>query len=233
MLNRFLIAAVFVTAAGVTGWFSLVYTVHLGTVSVPDLGGLDDAAAESRAHDLGLVVEFDDNGVYSETIPPGLVAAQNPLPGFHVKTGSVVRLARSLGDEQIEIPDVLSENSQTAIRALDAAGLTPGRRAEVFAEGAPDSVLATEPPIGAKVVPKQEVDLLTNRSPAQPLWVMPSLLSRPVSVVQTFCDRSRFRLGRVHEVEYPGLRSGVVLRQYPPAGSPVSRSDIITLWVSR
>lgn len=233
MIGKLVVAGFFFLAAGVSGWFSLVYTVHLGTVSVPELRGLSDQEAESQAHDLGLVVEFDDVGVFSQKISPGLVAAQNPLPGFHVKTGSIVRVNRSLGDEQISVPPVHGESPHAAIRALENAGLTTGMRAEVFGQGGADSVLETNPAVNTRALPEAKVDILTNRSPAQPMWVMPSLLSQPLKAVQSFCGQHRFRLGRIHEVEYPGITSKIVLRQYPPAGSPFSRSDIITLWISR
>lgn len=233
MIGRMIIAGLFFVTAGVTGWFSLVYTVHLGTVSVPDLRGLSDQDAESLAHDIGLVVEYEEIGAFSVTITPGLVAAQNPLPGFHVKTGSVVRVNRSLGNEEVQVPSVRGESPQVAIRAFEAAGLKPGRRAEVFGQGGADSVLEAAPTINTTVLPETNIDLLTNRSPAQALWVMPSLLTRQLTLVRRFCDQHRFRLGRIHEVDYPGITPGVVLRQYPPAGSPISRSDIITLWISR
>ncbi len=233
MIGRVIIVGLFFLTAGVTGWFSLVYTVHLGTVSVPELRGLPEQDAESQAHDLGLVVEYDEIGVFSGTVAPGLIARQNPLPGFHVKTGSIVRVSRSLGDEQIRVPAVRGESPQAAIRALEAAGLKPGRRAEVSGQGGADSVLETTPAIDTTVLPEANIDLLTNRSPSQPLWVMPSLLTRQLTQVRMCCDRNRFRLGRVHEVDYPGITPGMVLRQYPPAGSPFSRSDIITLWISR
>lgn len=233
MIGKLIIVGVFFLTAGVTGWFSLVYTVHLGTVSVPELRGLSDQEAESQAHDLGLIVDFEETGIFSTSVTPGLVAAQNPLPGFHVKTGSVVRVNRSLGDEQIWVPSVLGENPHAAIRALENAGLNPGRRAEVFGQGGADSVIETNPAVDTRVLPEIKVDILTNRSPAQSIWVMPSLLSQHLSAVRSFCSRHRFRLGRIHEVDYPGISPNLVLRQYPPAGSPFSRSDIITLWISR
>ena len=78
-----------------------------------------------------------------------------------------------------------------------------------------------------------DVDLLVNSSPRDELWVMPSLVSRNIGVIRRFCAAHGLRLGQIHEVAYPGLSSGLVLRQYPPAGSPLSRSDIISVWVSQ
>jgi beta-lactam-binding protein with PASTA domain len=62
---------------------------------------------------------------------------------------------------------------------------------------------------------------------------MPSLVSQPLASAERLCRVNRLRLGQAREVDYPGLAAGVVLRQYPPAGSPVAASDIITVWVSR
>lgn len=228
-----IVVGAFFAAAGTMGWFSLVYTIHLGTVSVPELRGLNQREAERKAHDLGLVVDFDQAGVFSEDVAAGLVAAQNPPPGFQVKAGSIVKVNWSLGDEQVEVPAVRGETSQAAIRVLEEAGLTVRRRVEINGFGSNDSVVETAPAVASLVLPETEIDILTNRTPDEPMWVMPSLVSQSLTSVRRFCRNHRFRLGRIHEVEYPGIPTDLVLRQYPPAGSPFSRSDIITLWISQ
>ncbi len=85
----------------------------------------------------------------------------------------------------------------------------------------------------SKSHPCARVDLLVNTAPHRQLWVMPSLVSQSLDRVEQFCRFNRLRLGQAREVNYPGVPSGLVLRQYPPAGSPVAPSDIITVWVSR
>jgi len=77
------------------------------------------------------------------------------------------------------------------------------------------------------------VDLLVNTVPRRQLWVMPSLISQRMERVDRFCRVNRLRLGQAREVEYPGIPPGVVLRQYPAAGSPIAPSEIITVWVSK
>lgn len=233
IIARLVMAVVFFVSAGVVAWISLVYTVHLGTVAVPELRGEDLEKADLVAHDLGLVMELDETGVYSEAVPPGQIAYQQPKPGFHLKAGSTVRVRLSLGNERAVVPGVRNESLQAAVRILEEAGLEIGHRAAISGNGPADAIHATSPGAEAGVAPGAQVDLLLNHTPARPLWVMPSLLSRSVASVRRFASAHRLRVGRVHEVDYPGLPSGIVLRQYPPAGSPMSRSDIITLWVSR
>ena len=233
MAARLLALAVFLPVAGVVFWFALVYTVHQGAMAVPDLGGATVEEARSILHDLGMEVAVEDPGVFSMVIPAGAVAHQRPHPGFQVKAGAMVTVRLSLGSERIEVPAVHGESLQSALRGLDQLGLLIGARVSVDGHGGPDQVIATGPPVATLDPPGSTVDLLINATPRDDLWVMPSLMSRQIAAVRRFCVSFGLRLGQVHEVAYPGLATGMVLRQYPPAGSPVSRSDIISVWVSR
>jgi serine/threonine-protein kinase len=233
MIARLAAAAVFVICSGIVFWMALVHTVHRGTLAVPDLRTISLESAERLAHDQGLTVVVEEPGVFSTTTQPGAIADQDPPPGFHVKTGSVVTVRLSLGGERVEIPDISGESMQGGLRGLEQTGLGPGRRVRLNGQTGGDRILATEPPIGSEVAPATAVNLLVNVAPEHGLWVMPSLLSRSRDEVRRFCRANQLRLGQIHEVGYPGLPSGLVLRQYPPAGSPLSRGDIITIWVSR
>jgi len=231
MFARLVAAVVLCACAGVVFWYALVHTVHRGTLAVPNLRGSSLEQAERQAHDLGLMIDVEEPGVFSTGTAIGMIADQDPLPGFHVKTGSSVTVRISLGGERITIPDVRGESLQGGLRGLEEAGLKPGRRIQVNGVSSGDRILATEPAIGIQVAPESEVDLLVNVVPERELWVMPSLLSRGRDAVRRFCRTNQLRLGQIHEVAYPGLASGMVLQQYPPAGSPLERGDIITIWV--
>jgi len=233
MAKRLLAALFFLLCAGVVFWFALVHTVHRGTLAVPDLGEKTLEEARQRVHDLGLEMAVEEPGVFSAAVVPGAIAFQEPPPGFHVKSGSVVTVRVSLGGKTIEVPDIRENSLNTAQREIERAGLVPGSRARVEGEGAADRVIATGPPVGQQVAPITRIDLLVNTAPYRQLWVMPSLVSQPLDRVEQFCRLNRLRLGRAREVNYPGVASGLVLRQYPPAGSPVAPSEIITVWVSR
>jgi serine/threonine-protein kinase len=233
MLGRILAVLIGLACAGVVFWFALVHTVHSGTLDVPDLVGMSSVEAEQIAHDAGLVLEVVEPGVFSATAEPGTVAAQEPVAGFHVKTGAIVRVRLSLGSERVAVPPVAGESSQAAQRTLEQLGLDVGARARLLADGPPDSVIASAPPTTRELAPGEQVALLVNATPDHTVWVMPSLLSKRIELVERLCTANGLRLGQIHQVEYPGIQAGIVLRQYPPAGSPVTRSDILTVWVSR
>jgi len=233
MAARLLALTIFLPVAGVVFWFALVYTVHQGAMAVPDLTGVTIEEARTVVHDLGMDVAIEDPGVFSPSIPPGTIAVQRPHPGFQVKAGAKVTVRMSLGNERVGIPSLYGESLQSALRGLEQLSLPVGARITVDGYSGPDQVIATGPPVATEVPPGTEIDLLINSSPHDDLWVMPSLLSRNIGVIRRFCTAHGLRLGQIHEVTYPGLSAGLVLRQYPPAGSPLSRSDIISVWVSQ
>lgn len=233
MWARLLAAVVFCICFAVTFWYALVHTVHQGTVAVPAMRGQTIEQAEQLAHDMGLAVLVEEPGVFSSDVATGSIARQQPYAGFHVKTGSTVTVRLSLGSERVSIPDLRGESVQSALRALERTGLVPGRQVEIRGQAGGDLVMATDPQIGAELAPGGAIDLLVNATPHQEIWVMPVLLARTEDEVRRFCRENHLRLGQVHEIKYPGLAHGRVVRQYPLEGSPLARSDIITIWVSR
>ena len=231
MVGRLLVVAMFLASASVVFWQAFVHTVHRGTLTVPNLAGQTLEEASKRAHDMGLGVVVEEPSVYTAAVPPGTIGEQRPRAGFHVKTGSMVNVRINLGTERVAIPDLRGESLQGGISGLERDGLLPGRRARVEGQSTPDRILATNPPTGHLSAPDTEVDLLVNTTAREELWVMPSLVSNSRETVRNLCLDHQLRLGQIHEVSYPGLPTGIVIRQYPPAGSPLSRSDIVTIWV--
>ena len=53
---------------------------------------------------VGMVVEIEDPGVFSASIPAGAVAVQRPHGGFQVKAGAKVTVRLSLGNERVAVP---------------------------------------------------------------------------------------------------------------------------------
>jgi beta-lactam-binding protein with PASTA domain len=76
------------------------------------------------------------------------------------------------------------------------------------------------------------VDVLVTLGGPSVSYLMPDLVYRNVDEVRRFFDTHGFRLNEVRSEPYEGIPEGVILRQSPPAGHPVSRHDAISLVVA-
>ena len=138
----------------------------------------------------------------------------------------------SRGPQRIEVPDVLGDALQAAQVSLTAAGLAVGRTINIYSrKGKPGTVVAQQPAGGSRVERDAAIDLflaLENRSET---FLMPDLVNHDLEDVRRYFTRRGFRLGRVSYETYDGIAPGTVLRQYPLAGHPLHRGDVIALGV--
>ena len=83
----------------------IVVSGYLVTVTVPDVVGLEQAAAEAAITDANLVVGTVTTS-YSDTVPLGHIISQNPAGGTIVPLGSSVNITASLGTLTIDMEDL-------------------------------------------------------------------------------------------------------------------------------
>lgn len=207
--------------------------VRSGATPAPDLFGLNQDDARELLADRGLgLVWSNDEERYDENVPAGHVAAQRPRAGTLVKRGSTIDAFMSRGPQRIEVPSVSGNALQAAQVTLAAAGLRVGRTLDIFTDQGNDGiVVAQQPKVGTRVEPGAPIDLFLSMSGTRETFLMPDLVKRDYDVVRGFFERAGFRLGRVAYVPYGGVRPGTVLRQFPIAGNPLHRGDVIALAV--
>ncbi|MGH9184042.1 MAG: PASTA domain-containing protein, partial [Acidimicrobiales bacterium] len=113
--------------------------------TVPPLAGKTLEEARAALGELGLQVREAER--FSSTVEKGRVIGTDPGPGASVARGSTVTVVASKGRDLVQIPGIVGEELERAIRRLIEAGLEPG---QVFgpAQGKPDS---TDPAAGATV----------------------------------------------------------------------------------
>ncbi|MFQ5701120.1 MAG: PASTA domain-containing protein [Acidobacteriota bacterium] len=223
-----------------------VRTVFTGReLTVPDVVelSLDEARAKLNESDLYLEVT---SRRYDEHVAAGVVRAQAPPPGAAIKPNRKVRVSVSLGPVKVEVPDVRGQTLRTARLQLQRQGLPVGHVTFTHERDvAPDLVIAQEPPPStdgqagdagsarsARPGWDGHLDLLVSRGPEEPVFVMPDLIDRPVSQVREFADRAGLRLGAVRTKRILAMPRGRVVRQYPQAGYPIGKHDIISLVLS-
>ncbi len=140
-----------------------------GTIAVPDLVGLAQAAAEAKLKSAGLMVGMVTT-ISNATISTGSVSNANPAAGALVSPGSVVNLEVSSGPVPIAVPNVIGRTRGAAEGILKSAGLIVGAVKTQHSHEVPaDGISSTNPDAGTLVSPGSSVDLELSSGP-EPNW---------------------------------------------------------------
>jgi len=219
---------------GLSAYLAFSLFVRSGVTRTPDVGGLAPAEAAALLTEQGLrLAEVEAAGRYSEAVPAGKIVEQRPRAGSLVKRGSHVEAVLSLGPQRLTVPDLSGQAVPSAQVALAAAGLSLGDTVRIYsAHTEPGTVVEQQPQAGAQVAKATPVDLLVAQGASTEVYLMPDLVYRHYEEVRRFFEQRGFRLGSVRFEPYEGAAEGVILRQFPLAGHPLSRGDAISLVVA-
>lgn len=218
---------------GLAAYTSFSLFVRSGVTTVPSVEGLSRGEAVTRLADQGLRLRGTEDERYSEKVPAGHVVRQTPDARTLVKRGSSVTVALSKGPQRVEVPELVGKTLPAAQASLSGAGLTVGRLLGAFStELATGTVVATEPGLGATIPPSTPVHVLLALNLPQERYIMPDLVYRDYEGIRSMFERRGFNFGSVKFERYEGVAAGVVLRQYPQPGHPLTRQDAISLVVA-
>jgi beta-lactam-binding protein with PASTA domain len=208
--------------------------VRSGATTVPTVVGLSRTDATNLLADHGLVPRDADTGRYDDEVPAGRVARQNPDPRTLVKRGSPVTVSLSLGPRRVAVPDLRGKTLPGAQAAISGTGLALGRILGALAPNheAPGSVLEQDPDKGTAVAPATGVNLLLAMGTPSARYVMPDLVYRDYDQVRPYFEQLGFKFGSVKFERYEGVAAGVILRQFPLPGHPLSHDDSVSVVVA-
>ena len=144
-----LLVALLVLAAALTGWFVLQQVrdqlAESGQVAVPFLVDLEERQAVALVLHAGLEPNVIREA--SADVEAGFVIKQEPTFGTKVDSGSQVDIWVSTGPPQTEVPDVIGQSRDEAVAALARADLE-AKIVEVFSEKEPGTVTGQAPAAG-------------------------------------------------------------------------------------
>lgn len=231
--DRLLFVSLLVLAFGFSSFFWFRMFVRGKSIPAPTLIGRTVADARAVASDAGLVLQIDNaRDRNHDQIPLGAIVWQNRAPGNYVKRGTRLIAGLSLGPLVIRVPDLAGESPRTALLRFSQRNLRLGHLSYITVDGTP-GIIAAEPPVGTIVPGQTPVSLLVGMPASPPAFVMPDLIDRPLDDVRYALEARGLTVSNVRYEAYPGIRDGVIIRQYPLVGSPVSSRDPITLVVTR
>ncbi len=199
-------------------------------VKVPDLRGQSVAEASRRLAAVGLVLRVETQRPDS-TVPADHVIGQEPVPGTILRRQRSVRIDVSQGQRDPVVPQVAGQPERTADILLAQEHVPVSSRARIRSTAYPAGTVIAQDP-----APKQRapgVALLVNEGERGVSYVMPDVIGTTATRVVEVLRRRGFRVTVGAEVPYPGLPSGIVVRQSPQAGFQIDYGDAILLEVSR
>ena len=214
-------------------WFT--YFVKGRSLPTPNLIGRTVNDARAICSDLGVKLEVRQERRNSDRIPIDRVVWQNRTPGgtSFIKRGTTIRVELSAGPLVLRVPDLGGQSAGTSLLRLGQMNLRAGNVTYVDSPPTSRGVLAEDPPQGTVVQAQTPVSLLIGVPPAPPSYVMPDLIDQALDEVRPALEAHGLIVSTVKYEAYPGIRDGIIIRQYPLRGAPVSSRDPITVVVSR
>lgn len=233
-LNNLLFAVLLFAAFGGSTYFWFTFFVKGRSLPTPNLVGRSITDARRITTDLGVELEVDSSHRRnSDKVPLGNIVWQNRSAGAtnFIKRGSSIKVELSAGPLVLRVPDLAGETSGTGMLRLGQQNLK--LQYLTYVESDARGILAAEPPNGTVVAPQSNVSLLVSVPVAAPRYVMPDLIDRRLDVVRPSLEARGLNVSTVKFEAYPGIADGIIIRQYPLRGAPVSSRDPISVVVSR
>lgn len=172
---------------------------------------------------------------YNSDYPEGTIIKQEPASGREVFTGSDVTLYVSLGENLIDVPEVLpGEDKEMVRQKLINAGFETKFVYEPSDEVAEGMVIRTDPayPNARNYGAVVDIYLSSGKKPVEPVEV-PSVTSEDKSQAEAQLRSKGFE-SHVKIINYSDTRyiAGTVISQEPGAGTLLTPGSTVTLTVA-
>ncbi len=202
----------------------------LPRIEVPNVAGLDLAAAQHALEEKSFVVNVRYQPNEDATKPKGTTFGQEPVPGSKVEQGDVVTIIVSDGPAGLMVPEVVGQQSADAQGVLTANGLRASV-VEVNDEVAPvGEVLRSDPGAGERIELDGIVTLTVSSGPAP--RTVPPLVGQDLIKALVSLGASGLNIGDITRVYQAGQPENVVLETNPPPGTQLPRNMPVALTVT-
>ena len=201
-----------------------------GPLKVPELISETYTKAAQELIDMGLVPVPDP--VKSETVDPGVVYAQNPLPGVILRKGDSVTLTYNPEGAPVQVPDISGMTITEATQALAAQELRLQISETRIDPSTPINQIISQTPLANETVPAGSTILVIVSGGAGDVQV-PDVSGQTSAAAQQLLQATPFQFIVSVETEASGtVPAGQVIRTDPSGGSAAVSGDKITIFVS-
>lgn len=202
-------------------------------VTLPDIVGktLEEARAELEKKRLFVArkgIRFDSHW------ERGKIIFQDPSSGSRIKINKIVKVILSAGSEKITVPQLIGRGLQSVNGTLKDAGVRKGKISQVHTPRyAAGKIIAQYPLASEEIGRNSRVSLLVSQGEIEKKYLMPDLIGKRAEFLIPKLEEMEFKVGDVRYSYYPGLDSGIVIKQTPPHGYRIQKRNLITLEVSK
>ncbi len=224
-----LVAFVLVMDQVVMPW----YTKHGEALAVPNVLAkpFEDAKDLLEMQGLKAVKQGEK---YDSELPFGYVVEQNPRPNRLVKKGRRVYLIISVGEREVQVPDLRGLSETNAEETLKSLGLRVGERAYRYVPGGlPQVVIEQSVPPEGFVKANSAVDIVVSLGEPVANVVVPSVLGKTLEVARRDIQRAGLTVGAITYMVNDALLPNTVVEQSLEPGLTVANGDTLHLTVSR
>ncbi len=229
----YIVLAAFIAFFSLMNWYVMPWYVNDGgTVTVPDLSGMNEVEARHALDTLGL--QFQLGGTKISKLAPNTVLQQNPEAGVLVKHGRRVYLVLSGGVEKASVPDLQGHSQREAQFMLERAGFRLGNVTSDSSSEFPQNVVMSQSiSPNASVISGTAISIVVSSGiPVAGEISVPDLVGKPLSEAQKIISNSGFVLGKITFQPSPKLVPNTVLEQYPRANELAVKGSHVDLFVS-
>lgn len=197
-------------------------------IGVPELLGMTYEEAEKELGKLGLKIE-NKGEVSSDKYEKGEVANQEPLAGTKVEKDSTVGVVISNGKGSIEVPNVVGQSEDDAIKALEGKGFKPNKTYAYSDTVAAGYVISQNPAEGKA----KEGDTITlSISQGREAVTVPDVYTTYKTEEQAKQELAGFNVS-VNTAYSDTYTAGIVMAQSIEPGKKVEKGTSITITISQ
>ncbi len=199
-------------------------------VIVPDLAGMNLAAAERELEEIGLGSRVAGE-VYSNSIPPNHIVSQDPPAGRSVRKERVVELTISAGPQFVQIPDLFGRTEREARLLLNDLGLEVEVEHDFDDEVISGYIIRQDPGEGFRLT-RGETVLIVVSEGKRP-FTLRNFQGWSLNDVREWLNLYGLILRNVEEEFSSEFEQGQVISQSPPAGETIRPGDAVDLVISK
>lgn len=208
------------------------YTKHDEALAVPNVVAqpFDNAKELLEMQGLNVVKQGEK---YDANLPFGYVVDQNPRGNRLVKKGRRIYLIISVGEREVEVPNLIGMSETNAEETLKSLGLRIGDRDyQYIIDEPPKVVLEQSHPPKSFVKLNSAVDITVSLGEPVANVKVPSVLGKTLETAKREIQRTGLTLGRIGYRLNNDLLPNTVIDQSPDAGLTISYGDTMDIVVT-